>query len=252
MKKISKGQLRLILFGVTVVLGFCGTFIYMESKSQKEKDLVKTELLGKTDNLEVLDRAINQLFDSKEDDFVVKDLKKEQVDDLKKQVTNGLQLKDTNVLPKIDYAAFNRQAKQVKVDCTKLETAYNAQASINRLYQNKENQVAMNGTRLNKDLPIADDLTETTVDQVKMTYFKQEATTTYEKTLNTFIETAENQVTQIKNAQAAVAKVSNGKQVVSTDRQLYATAKLEIDKIKNNKAKQALINQLANANETKE
>lgn len=249
MKKLTKEQVRLIILGLIVGLFFLGSFFYMGSQAQQKRELVKTNLLGKTDNLEAIDLAIQQLFDTKDPNFLVKDVKKEQVAKLKKLMTKGIQFKETTLLPKMDYAAFNRRVKQVKKDYSKLEAAYETQTHINQLYETKGSQVAMNGPVLNQELPITDDLTQATVNEIKITYYKQDASTHYEQTVNEFIETAEKQVDQIKKAQEAVAKVYQDGQVVSTDSQLYSDAKTETNQIKNEKAKQALINQLELVNE---
>jgi len=245
MKKLTKKQTGALVVAAAIVIGFGGTYAYGESKAQKKRDEVKTEFVAKTTNLDNLQQSIDQLFDKKDDNFLIRDVKSDQVKTLTKQVADAVKFKESKELSKSDKASFDKKAKAVQADATKLTLAYDTQTTINQLFQQKDKKPAMNGTAIQKDVPIVDDLTAETIKKAKDSYYMEGATTTYGKTVNELLSNAENQFNQIDTAKKAVEKVIKDDKVISTDTTLYDSAKAETDKIKNEKAKKNLTDQLA-------
>lgn len=245
MKKLTKKQTGVLLVAAAAVLAFGGTYVYGETKAQKERDEVKAELATKTTNLDDLQKSIEQLFDTKDNNFLIKDINGDQVKTLNKQVAATIKFSESKELSKSDKASFDKKAKAVQAESTKLTSAYDTQTTINQLFQQKDKKPAMNGTAIQKDLPIVDDLKAETIKKAKDSYYMEGATTTYGKTVNELLSNAENQLNQIDTAKKAVEKVVKDGKVISTDTTLYDTAKAETDKIKNEKAKKNLTDQLA-------
>ncbi|MGL9757226.1 hypothetical protein, partial [Enterococcus sp. DIV2324] len=137
----------------------------------------------------------------------------------------------------VDLSAFENEAAEVEKTMLALEKTFDKQQAANKLFQ----KTAINGSKITKDLPIADELKKETVDQVKKTV--DQPASDFEKSVLSLATEAENQVKQIDKAKQATAKVYKDK-VVSTDTKLYDAAKAETEKIKNAKAKKALNDQL--------
>lgn len=245
MKKLTKKQKTMIsVVGVAVIV-FGGTYAYGQSQSNKKRAEAKQELTVSTNKLAELDKQIVALLDSKDSNYLAKDVKEEQITKLKKQVETETTLKDTENLPKADYDTFKKQSNAVQQDIQKVETAYKTQTTVNGLFKRTDKEVAMNGSDVKKDLTIADDLKKETVEQAKKEVYKDKSTVPYDKTVNELLTNAENQINQLEKAKSEVAKVYKDGKVISTDTKAYDTAKAETDKVKNEKAKKGLSDQLA-------
>lgn len=242
MKKLTKKQLGLI--AAVVLLGAGGTYAYTQNQSKVKASEVKQEVKETTKKLEDLNKEAAALYDTKDPDFLVKGIKAKQIKDLKEKVTKVTTIKKDKDLSKKEYAAYDQEVKAVNDNLTNATTKLNALVDINGLYQQTQTAVAINGSDVKKDLVIADDLKRETVEKVSKAYFKEGATKNYDKTINELLANAENQLNQIDKAKVEVANVYKEGKVVSTDNKLYDTAKTETDKIKNEKAKKALSDQL--------
>ncbi|MEI5992455.1 hypothetical protein A5881_004011 [Enterococcus termitis] len=242
MKKVTKKQLGLI--AAVVLLGAGGTYAYTQNQSKVKASEVKQEVKETTKKLEDLNKEVAALYDTKDPDFLVKGIKAKQIKDLKEKMTKVDTIKKDKELSKKEYVAYDKEVKAVNDNLANATKKLNALVDINGLFQQTQTAVAINGSDVKKDLAIADDLKRETVEKVSKAYFKEGATKTYDKTINELLANAENQLNQIDKAKVEVAKVYKEGKVVSTDNKLYDTAKAETDKIKNEKAKRALSDQL--------
>lgn len=242
MKKLSKKQL--VVIAAAVVLGVGGTYAYAKNQSSVKAAEATKELKQSTGNLKDLEKKINTLFDSKDPDFLSKSIKTKQLNDLQEQVDEKTKISTNKKYDKKELKQFESEATAVKEKMKKAKTAMQTLIDINGMYQQTQTAVAINGSDVKKDLPIADDLTTEIVAKVKKSDFKEGATTTYDKTINELLSIAENQLNQIEKAKTEVSKVFKDNKVVSTDSTLYDTAKTEVDKVKNEKAKKDLQAQL--------
>ncbi|OTP47126.1 hypothetical protein A5884_003663 [Enterococcus sp. 7D2_DIV0200] len=242
MKKLTKKQLGLI--AAVVLLGVGGTYAYAQNQSSVKASEAKQEVKDTTKKLEDLNKEVAALYDTKDPDFLVKGIKAKQIKDLKEKMTKVDTIKKDKELSKKEYVAYDKEVKAVNDNLANATKKLNALVDINGLFQQTQTAVAINGSDVKKDLAIADDLKRETVEKVSKAYFKEGATKTYDKTINELLANAENQLNQIDKAKVEVAKVYKEGKVVSTDNKLYDTAKAETDKIKNEKAKRALSDQL--------
>ncbi|MET3564146.1 biopolymer transport protein ExbB/TolQ [Enterococcus rotai] len=242
MKKLTKKQLGLI--AAVVVLGVGGTYAYTQNQSSVKASEAKQEVKATMEKLEDLNKEVATLYDKKDPDFLVKGIKAKQITDLQEKETQVATIKKDKELSKKDYAAYEQEVKSVKGNLTSATKKLDALVDINSLFQQTQTAVAINGSDVKKDLAIVDDLKKETVEKVSKAFFKEGATKTYDKTINELLANAENQLNQIDKAKSEVAKVYKDGKVVSTDNKLYDTAKTETDKVKNEKAKKALNDQL--------
>ncbi|PZL74036.1 hypothetical protein CI088_07920, partial [Enterococcus plantarum] len=119
-----------------------------------------------------------------------------------------------------------------------------SQTAVNKLFQEKDKKGVLHGTTVVKDRAIGDEVTDKSVKETKTVYGYEKPKNDFEKAVNDLIKEAEAQTGQQTKAKKAVEQVYKDGKVVSTDNKLYDTAKAETDKIKNEKAKKALIDQL--------
>ncbi|MEI5992352.1 hypothetical protein A5881_003908 [Enterococcus termitis] len=242
MRKLTKKQL--VLIAVVVVLGVGGTYAYTQNQSSVKASEAKQEVKATTKKLEDLNKEFAALYDKKDPDFLVKGIKAKQITDLQEKLTKVATIKKDKELSKKEYAAYEQEVKSVKANLTSATKKLDALVDINGLFLQTQTAVAINGSDVKKDLAIVDDLKKETVEKVSKAYFKEGATKSYDKTINELLTNAENQLNQIDKAKSEVVKVYKDGKVVSTDNKLYDTAKAETDKIKNEKAKKALNDQL--------
>lgn len=245
MKKVTKKQKTIISVVGVAIIAFGGTYAYGQSQSNKKLAEAKQELTVSTNKLVELDKQIIALLDSKDSNYLAKDVTQGEVDNLKEKVKKEINVFDVSNLSEKDTGSYEKEMKKTTTDMDKLESAMDTQENINGLYKLVDNKRAMNGIEVNTDLPIADELGKGQVTSVKKNYYKKEVTNSYEKTVNELIDNAESQINQLEKAKTEVAKVYKDGKVISTDTKAYDTAKAETDKVKNEKAKKDLSDQLA-------
>lgn len=238
----KKKQAALAVIALLAVGGIGGT-VYASSQSKQKLAQAQETIVGKTNELKGLEKKINELYDPKEPDFLVKDVTEEQVNTLRQDVDNESKLPE-QLDNRADLSTFKNEQQTVEREMSALEKTFETQKTMNRLFLTDKDKVAMNGTETKKDLPIVDNLQKETIDTVKKEYYQEKAETDYQKTINELVGAAEAQVTQIEKAKEAVIKVFKDNKVVSTDQKLYDAAKAEADKIKNETAKKNLSGQL--------
>lgn len=241
-KKVTTG---LVGLACIVVLVGVGTTVYAQGQKQQEQSEVKKELDNATSDLVKLNKKVNSLLDEKDPNYLVKDVTNEAIQKLSEEVTASTKFDARVELDQNAYGSFDKEANKVKASMNNVQVAYNTQDAVNKLYQSKDNKVAMNGTEVNKDLAIADNLSDDSLLKTKDTYYKKDSSTPHDKTVNELIDNATVQLKQLTDAKNEVAKVYKDGKVVSTDSKLYDSAKAQVDKVKNEKAKKELSDQLA-------
>ncbi len=219
-----------IVVGATAIIIVCGVAISIgETKMHKKEAIAHTVVNKDQDKLEQLTVKAKNLLSQEDKEFLAENITHTQVDELQKEL-----------------GKFPRQSKAkttVSDLLKKINDKLSAQETVNKLYK-QDKRVALNGTAVNKDLPITDDLNESTVQLIKEQY-KKEKPTTFDKVLMTLIDGAMDQVKQMDHAKQLVGKVFKENKVISTDHKAYDEAKKETEKIKNEKEKKALLDQLA-------
>lgn len=240
--KIRNMSTKKLVIGGVVVIVFVsvGCTAYAQNQSQKVEE-AKIKLTDQTQDIKSLDDKIVALLDKKDTHYLVKDVKKEQIEELSNQLKKLEAFSSDIDLPKNEYTGFDQAVKTAQDNLKKVETSFATQTAINSLYKQEKEKVAMNGTDVQKELAIADDLKKESLEIVKKDHFKKDSKIAYEKVVNELITNAENQLKQIDKAKEEVAKVYKEDQVITTDTKLYDTAKAEVDKIKNDKIKKELV-----------
>lgn len=236
MKEWTKKTKMTVVLGVLAIT-LAGGGVYAYASNQSKITAAQTEITAQETVLKELNRELKGYFDKESPSYLVENMQEKQISDFRKAVDKETTPKKTDL--KVDLSAFKTEAKEVEKTMVALENTFGQQQAINKLFQ----KTAINGSKITKDLPIADDLKQETVDQVKKSVEKPASD--FEKSVLSLATEAENQLKQIDKAKQATAKVYKDK-VVSTDAKLYDTAKAETEKIKNSKAKKALNDQLAN------
>ncbi len=242
MEKLSK-KTKLIITSVGVIAALAvGGSVYASNQSKQKLDEAQKVITTKTTGLTDLEVKINKLFDDKDNNFLAKNVTKDQVKTLREEFDRLSIGKQTE---KVDLKEYNKEAGDTEKALKALEKKVDAQTAINQLFKQEKENAALNGSVVKKDLSIVDDLKKETVESTKKEYYKKDSKTAYDKAINDLIVNAENQVKQIETAKQAVSKIFKENKVISTDHKLYDTAKTETDKIKNAKAKKSLNDQLS-------
>ncbi|WP_271495945.1 hypothetical protein, partial [Enterococcus sp. 5H] len=193
--------------------------------------------------LDLLHSDLKAALDKTDEHYLVQGFSQEQMDSLSERKNKAVSIDDND---KVKAAIAT-----VKESFEKVQTAYNRQEAVNSLYQKDDQSQAMDGIELKKDLAITDDLKKEIVTNVKDAYFVKDAKSDYDKTINTFITAAEDQVNQIETAKVAVSEIYNSteEKVSSVDQELYDKAKTETEKIKNDKARNELLDKVSQVKE---
>lgn len=204
-----------------------------------------------TNKLSDLNKKVQALFDSKDQNYLSRDVTDEQVKDLQEQVSSTIQsiskdtLSDNKTLAKVSFDGYDKVKNDVEDQLEKAEKMIATQSAVNLFFKHDEKTQALNGTDVKKDLPITDNLKKETIETAKKDVETKDEPTSFEQTVSDLLKNAEDQINQISKAKTEVAKVFKDGKVTSTDKKAYDTAKAETDKIKNAKAKKELSDQLS-------
>jgi hypothetical protein len=236
MEKVSK-KTKLMITGVGIVAGLVvGGGAYASNQTSKKLAEAQELVTKRTNELESLEKEINSSFDGKSPSFLVANIEGNKVTELKNKVLKATESVKTN--SKVDSSVFDKETAKVNKSMTLLEHTYKQQQAVNKLFQAK----VINGSKVTKDLAIADDLEQETVDKVKNSV--ENPSTDFEKAAKELAIESENQLKQLDKAKQATEKVYKDNKVVSNDKKLYDAANSEVSKIKNAKAKKTLTDQL--------
>lgn len=238
MKKWTKKTKKIVALSLVAiaVIGGGSAYAYSSSRSKQKLEVAQTEVKNQELTLKTLNGNLKGYFDKKSPSYLVENMQESQIKDLKKEVKKATSLKETTI--KVDHSIFDKEVDAVNETMTKLETTFHQQQALNKLFTG----TAVNGPKVSKDLSIADDLKQETINQVKK--LVEKPTSDFEKTTQSLTTEAENQVKQLDTAKTAVSKVYKDNKVISVDSKLYDNAKNEVNKIKNAKAKKALADEL--------
>lgn len=234
MKKWTKKTKMTVVLGVLGIALIAGgsAYAYTNSQAKQQLEAAQTEVTNQEAALKTLNSDLKGYFDQKSPSFLVENMQESQITDLKSKVKKATT--PTETTQKVDFSTFNQEAAEVETTMTTLETTFNQQQAVNQLFAG----TAVNGAKVSKELAIADDLKKETVDQIKTTVEKP--TTDFEKAIKELATEAENQLKQLDQAKQATEKVYKDDKVISTDTNIYDSAKTEVDKIKNDKSKKDL------------
>lgn len=241
MKKLSKKQLGLIV--VVALIGVGGSIVYTSSQNQVK---AQQEQVDKQANkFATLGKEVKALFDEKKPFFLSDNTTKEKIEGLNKRYqTLSKEVDGAIDTKKVKADKYLEHSSACKNDLEQAQLKMESQTAVNKLFQEKDKKGVLHGTTVVKDRAIGDEVTEKSVKETKTVYGYEKPKNDFEKAVDDLIKEAEAQTGQQTKAKKAVEQVYKDGKVVSTDNKLYDTAKAETDKIKNEKAKKALNDQL--------
>ncbi|MBP2100494.1 hypothetical protein [Enterococcus rivorum] len=237
----------LVITTIVLVVGVWGT-IYA---SQVHKQVEEAEKTVKAEELSIqrVTEELSKLLDQKDPSYLAENVTEEQVATLDQQLKQSeFVFQDVSVdkkLLKEHVDAYESVQEKADKLMGSIYGKMELQRGINALFQSKD-KVAMNGAKVEKELAIINDgLTEEKIQSIQKIMPKEE--TAFTKDVKGLIENASGQLKQISTAKEAVSKIYKDNNVVLTDQKLYDKAKAETDKIKNEKTKKELTDQLGKA-----
>lgn len=245
---------------VIVLGGISGTYAYGAHQHKQEVSDVKQAIKKESATLEEIEKEVMALRDAKNPNFLAKDVTVEQTEQLAATLSNFEKKRNVATLSetKKEQDKLASFYETVVSDSLALDYQYGTQVMVNNLFQTKDAAV-INGTNINKEAAIIDDLTLDAVNKVSKQVRDEgkdvlipESTTkeTWEQTIDGLIKEAETQVNVIEEAKKEVASLFKDKKPVdTTDKKKIEALDKKINSIKNGKAKKELADQLKQVKE---
>lgn len=228
----------LLLF---VILSSLGIKIYNDKKADSD---IKFQVGRNEKELEKLKANLEEM-QSDQNGYLIEDFKIENFNILKLKLENIR--KNYNDLKKnsnrTDMKKYMSLLEANESLLGSIEKKYNIQNQVNSLFYSEDNKLAINGKRVNQDLPIIDKYDS--VDKIKKDHYVEKASNEWETSINSLILNAEKQAKEIDAAKQKVEKFFTGDKVMENPsaEELQLT-KQEVEKIKNDKIKRDLLSQL--------
>ncbi|NKC68476.1 hypothetical protein [Vagococcus fluvialis] len=243
-----------IVVACVVVGGAVGTNTYLANQQQaaiaKDLEMIKNEKL----TLEQLEKAVNQLRDKENPNFLVKEVDLKALDSIQKQL-DQLKKEHKNVF----YEEVGKENREVVTLLDEVESNVKAvnyqlmtQNKVTQLFIVNDKEQVIAGTDFNLELPTADDLTLADIEAV-VTATKNEAKLvtipkstdekkSWELAIDSLTKEAEKQVTEINALNEVVAKWFNkdNKPLDTVKRDDLKAIEKRINSLKNKKAKDEL------------
>lgn len=243
-----------IAVACVVVGGAVGTNTYLANQQQaaiaKDLEMIKNEKL----TLEQLEKAVNQLRDKENPNFLVKEVDLKALDSIQKQL-DQLKKEHKNVF----YEEVGKENREVVTLLDEVESNVKAvnyqlmtQNKVTQLFTVNDKEQVIAGTYFNLELPTADDLTLADIEAV-VTATKNEAKlvtipkstdekNSWEQAIESLTKEAEKQVTEINALNEVVAKWFNkdNKPLDTVKRDDLKAIEKRINSLKNKKAKDEL------------
>lgn len=245
MKQLSKKQkVTIATVAVLVVLG--GSFGYKAyADGQTKKQVEQAQVLVDKQSKEIKDLQveIKALFNAEKPDFLNKDVSEETLSPIREKLDKIEKNYDSIVLPtkEVKTKDYSNYLTSCKESIMMIESMLVAQKDINELF----GKTVIAGDTVTKDVAIKDDLKADTVKTVKASFYNKEIQSEWQKAINGLLDNADDQLKQIEKSKLALEKVYKDNKVINTDQKNYDSAKSEIDKIRNEKAKKELVDKLA-------
>ncbi|MFD2308646.1 hypothetical protein [Enterococcus termitis] len=245
MKQLSKKQkMTIATVAVLVVLG--GSFgykAYADSQTKKQVEQAQVLVDKQSEEIKDLQVEIKALFNGEKSDFLNKDVSEETLSPIREKLDKIEKNYASVVLPtkEVKTKDYSNYLSSCKESIMMIESMLVAQKDVNGLF----GKAVIAGDTMTKDVAIKDDLKADTVKTVKDSYYNKESKSEWQKAINGLLDNADNQLKQIEKSKQTLEKVYKDNKVVNTDQKNYDSAKSEIDKIRNEKAKKELADKLA-------
>ncbi|MFS0820374.1 C39 family peptidase [Bacillus sp. 1P02SD] len=182
--------------------------------------------------------------------FLKADLTQKEIDEVKSSLNTfknpkfDFDIKENNLSTKIE--KMNTEKESLMIELEEMNHKFSIQEKVNSLFGGEEK--AMNGDTVSQNLVIADDLNAEKVIEIKnMVVVDDEAedVNEWKTTINNLVKEAETQINQIETVTKSLEIYKDGKVAEGVTRKEYNSIKLEVEKVKNQKAKNYLTETLA-------
>lgn len=239
-KKLSKKQ-KAIIGTAVVLLVFGGGFgykAYADSQIKKQVTHAQSLINEQSKEHKVFQDKVKALYSAKKSGFLKKNLSKQTFDLLENDLEKIQADYSSISIPKsgVDVNKYKQNYTSSVESLKKAMALYIKQIDVNNLFV----KPVLNGDSITNEVAIKDNLTADEVKKVKLS----KESTEWEKTVNALVNNADSQLKQIEKAKIAVEKVFKDNKVTNFERKNYDSAKAEVNKIKNEKAKKSLQDQL--------
>lgn len=246
-----------VALAVVIVGGAVGTNVYAKNQQEQAINEALATIKKEKVSLEQLEKAISELRDKENPNFLAKEVDLKSLESIEKQID---QLKKEH--GRVTISEVKKQNKEVVNLLEDVESNVEAisyqlmtQTKVSQLFIIKEKEFAIKGNEVNLKLPTADDLSladiEAVVSATKaegklMTIPKStDSDKTWEKSIDALTTEAKKQVELIEVSKKSVADLFKDKKPVdTTDKELVQALKKAVEGIRNEKAKTELLAQL--------
>lgn len=239
LKQLSKKQKIVIIsvISLAVIGGSIGYKAYADVQHQQKVEQALVLLSEKDSDLKALYKKSEDLYSKDKSDFLNKETTEESVTSLENELEKIVEKYKNVTFPEgvesedsLNYQEMNKEL------LSQAQTMLATQKVVNSLF----GKIVIEGDAVSKDVAIKDDLKNDFIKSAKDSYYNEETKSEWQKSINNLLDSAEGQLNQITKAKQAVEKVFKDGKVTSTDQKAYDTAKAEVDKVKNEKAKKSL------------
>ncbi|MFD1902672.1 hypothetical protein GQR36_26255 [Enterococcus termitis] len=155
----TKTKLMITCVGVIAVFAVGGG-VYANSQSKQKIEDAQKVVDKERGTLRDITKELHKLLDSKDNEFLAKDVTSEKIKELQDEFDQATK-KVSSIsidLKKLNRETYASEETDTKELLEKIEKNYAAQNAVNKLYQFDDKSMVLNGSKVTKDLAIADDL----------------------------------------------------------------------------------------------
>lgn len=242
-KNVKKKQKTAVVLMALIVFGGAMSFTACAShQTKKQVDQAQVLVDKQANELSNLQKEVTNLYSKEKPDFLNDSVSEETVysikDKLNKIQKEYKEIKQPN--KKVKTEKYADQLESLKKSVEKVEAMVETQKQVNGLFEKE----VITGDVLANDVPVNGKLEPEEFVSVKSNHYQVNANNDWQKAIDSLLDDAENQLKQIYTAKVAIEKTFKDNKVVSSDQKLYDSAKAEVDKIKSETVKKALLEQL--------
>lgn len=244
--------MKKIIIPLVIILliagGAGGYYLYNKNTYQETLENATALLSEQQENIESVQSELESF---NEDSYLREGLTEEDIQAVEKKVdtikdlSSELDLKENDL--EEDVVELVSDKEDLKEKLSSIRAQLETQQSVNDLFE--QETPAINGSEINEDVIIKENLETGTLEDLKETAFiEDEDISEWQIAINTFITDAENQLSTTATATAQVETLfKDGEVQGEVTLEAYDEAKSEVDKIQNETVKETLTADLDNA-----
>lgn len=243
-----------IAVACVVVGGAVGTNVYAKNQHQQAVTQALETIKKEKLTLEQLQKAVDELRDKENPNFLAKEVDLNTIDSIQKQIVLLKNEHKNDSLSEVE-----KENKEVVTMLDRIESDVKAvdyqvllQENVSELFIVKDNEKVINGTDFNLEFPTVDDLTLDEIEEVVTTTKNglklvtipksTDETNSWEQSIESLTKEAEKQVTEINDLIEVISKWfdKENKPVDTVKRDDLKTIEKRINNLKNQKVKEGL------------